>query len=53
MHDQSQIAAQGGVIQDLPPHSIVGGTPTVPIRDWHEKNIAIKQLIKNRKKNEC
>ena len=51
--DQSQIAAQGGVIQDLPPHSIVGGTPTVPIRDWHKQTIAIKQLTQKRKKNEC
>lgn len=48
--DRSQIAAQGGVIQNLINDSIVGGTPTVPIRDWHKQSVIIKQLIKNNRK---
>ena len=48
--DKAQIAAQGGVIQDVEPGSIMGGTPTVPIRDWHKQSIIMKQLILERKK---
>lgn len=46
--DKAQIAAQGGVIQDVAPGMIVGGTPAVPIRDWHKQSIIIKQLIAKR-----
>ena len=46
--DKAQVAAQGGVIQDIPPNQIVGGTPAVPIRDWHRQSIFLRQSIKKR-----
>jgi UDP-3-O-[3-hydroxymyristoyl] glucosamine N-acyltransferase len=45
-----QIAGQGGVIQDITKAGIMGGTPTVPIRDWHRQSIIMKQLIKRKGK---
>lgn len=48
--DGVQIAGQSGVIQDIEPGKIVGGTPTVPIRDWHKQSIIMKQLINKRTK---
>ncbi|MGX6959999.1 MAG: UDP-3-O-(3-hydroxymyristoyl)glucosamine N-acyltransferase [Rickettsia endosymbiont of Pentastiridius leporinus] len=46
--DGVQIAGQSGVIQDIEAGKIVGGTPTVPIRDWHKQSIIMKQLINKR-----
>jgi len=46
--DKAQVAAQGGVAQDIAPGMIVGGSPTVPIRDWHKQSIILKQLISKR-----
>lgn len=46
--DKAQVAAQGGVAQDIAPGMIVGGSPTVPIRDWHKQSIIMKQLISKR-----
>lgn len=46
--DQVQIAGQGGVIQDITKPGIYGGTPTVPISDWHRQSITLKNLIKNK-----
>lgn len=47
--DFVQIAGQGGVIQSINEAGIMGGTPAVPIRDWHKQTILIKQLINNKK----
>lgn len=46
--EQSQVAAQSGVIQDVEPKSIIGGTPSVPVKDWHRQTIIMKKLIKER-----
>lgn len=47
--DGVQIAGQGGVIQNIKsPGTILGGTPTVPIRDWHRQSIILKKLVKNK-----
>jgi UDP-3-O-[3-hydroxymyristoyl] glucosamine N-acyltransferase len=46
--DHVQIAAQGGVIQDIKEAGIMGGTPAVPIRDWHRQTIIMKKLINNK-----
>lgn len=48
--DFVQIAGQGGVIQDINKPGIMGGTPAVPIRDWHKQTIIMKQLIKDKGK---
>lgn len=44
--DQVQIAGQGGVIQDIKASGIYGGTPAVPISDWHRQSIMLKKIIK-------
>ena len=45
--DGVQISGQGGAIQDInQPGAIMGGTPAVPIRDWHKQTIIMKQLVK-------
>lgn len=45
----SMIAARGGVMSDIPPKSIMGGSPVVPIRDWHKGNAIMKKLINSNK----
>ena len=46
--DNVQIAGQGGVIQDIKEPLIMGGTPAVPIRDWHKQSIVLRKLIKRK-----
>lgn len=48
--DKAQVAAQGGVAQNIEPGKIVGGSPAVPIMDWHRQSIIMKQLLKKRPK---
>jgi len=48
--DGVQISGQGGVIQDIKEPGIMGGTPAVPIRDWHRQTIIMKKLISEKKK---
>lgn len=48
--DYVQIAGQGGVIQDITEAGIMGGTPAVPIRDWHKQTILLKKLVKGQLK---
>jgi UDP-3-O-[3-hydroxymyristoyl] glucosamine N-acyltransferase len=43
--DGVQVAAQSGVMHDLPAKMVVGGTPAVPIKDWHRQSIVLKRLI--------
>ncbi len=43
-----RIAAQGGVLQDLPDGVTVGGSPCVPVMDWHRQTIALKKLIQKK-----
>lgn len=40
-----QVAAQGGVIKNIDDGYIMGGTPAVPIRDWHKQSIIMRKLI--------
>lgn len=48
--DRVQIAGQGGVIQDIKEEGcILGGTPTVPLKDWHKQSIMLKNLVKNKR----
>ncbi len=48
--DGVQIAGQGGVIQDIKEPGIMGGTPAVPIRDWHKQSIIMKKLVRDKGK---
>ena len=45
----ARVAAQGGVIRDVGPGETVGGTPAVPVRDWHRQTIALSRLIGKKK----
>lgn len=42
----TQVAAQGGVIQNMGPGQVLGGTPTVPIKQWHKQSIMLARLAK-------
>ena len=44
-----QIAAQGGVIQNVDDDMIVGGTPAVPITQWHRQSIFLRNAVTKRK----
>lgn len=48
--DNVQIAGQGGVIQDIKKSGDMGGTPAVPVKDWHKQTILLKNLIKRKTK---
>lgn len=39
------VAAQSGVAQNVAPKEIVGGSPAVPIKQWHRQTIALKKLV--------
>ena len=38
----SKIAAQSGIMSDVEPKSILGGSPAMPIRDWHKATAVLK-----------
>ena len=40
----ANIAAQSGVINNIEPKQIVGGSPAIPVRQWHRQTIALKRL---------
>lgn len=48
--DKVQVAAQGGVVQNiLQEGMIVGGCPSIPIKDWHRQSVILKNLAKKNK----
>lgn len=49
--DQVQIAAQSGVAQDIATKQIVGGSPAVPIRQWHRQNFSLQKLANIKSNN--
>lgn len=44
-----KVAAQSGVMTDMPPGGTFGGSPAVPIRDWHRQTVAVTNLTKKMK----
>lgn len=48
----ARIAAQSGVMSDIPSGETHGGSPSVPIKDWHRQTVAVAQLVKQRKTND-
>lgn len=42
----AKIAAKSGVMNDIPPGASFGGTPAMPVVDWHRQTIALQRLIK-------
>ena len=44
----ARIAAQSGVMTDIPAGESYGGSPAIPVRDWHRRTIALDRLSKKR-----
>lgn len=44
----AKIAAQSGVMTDIPAGSTYGGTPAIPILDWHRQTAMMGKLAKSR-----
>lgn len=45
----ARIAGQSGITKDVAPGATMGGTPAVPIKDWHRQSILLSKLIKKDK----
>lgn len=41
-----KIAAKAGVMSDIPSGASYGGSPAIPVVDWHRQTIALQRLIK-------
>ena len=46
------VAAQSGVAQNIEDRQVIGGSPAVPIKQWHRQTIALKKLTKKRNSND-
>tara|TARA_B100001123_G_scaffold63616_1_gene69894 strand:+ start:263 stop:1291 length:1029 start_codon:yes stop_codon:yes gene_type:complete len=40
-----RIAAKSGVMKNIQDGEVIGGVPSVPIKDWHKHTIVLKKLI--------
>lgn len=45
-----QIAAQSGVMHSLESGKTYGGSPCIPIKDWHRQTVAVSELVKNKRR---
>ena len=43
---KAKVAAQSGVMNDIPVGESYGGSPALPIKDWHRQTVAIAKLNK-------
>jgi UDP-3-O-[3-hydroxymyristoyl] glucosamine N-acyltransferase len=48
----AKVAAQSGVIADIPDGLTYGGSPAVPVKDWHRQTVALANSIKKKHANE-
>lgn len=39
-----KIVAQSGIIRDIPDGETVGGSPALPVREWHRQTVALAKL---------
>ena len=46
--DGARIAGQSGVIRDIEPGATMGGTPAVPIRQWHRQSAHLARLARSK-----
>jgi len=46
----ARIAGKSGVMRDVPDGEIWGGSPAIPIRQWHRQTTALAQLVKPKAK---
>lgn len=47
--DGVKIAAQSGIMRSVDAGQTVGGSPAVPVREWHRQTVMMSKLIKDRK----
>lgn len=45
----AKLAAQAGVMSDVPAGATYGGSPAVPIKDWHRQTATVAKLVKDKK----
>jgi UDP-3-O-[3-hydroxymyristoyl] glucosamine N-acyltransferase len=50
--DGAQVAAQSGVMSNIPPREVQGGSPALPIRQWHKQSVILKKLTLSKKSND-
>lgn len=41
-----KIAAQSGVMRAIEDNGVVGGSPALPIKDWHRQTVVLQRLVK-------
>lgn len=46
--DGARIAGQSGVVKDIEPGATMGGTPAVPIRQWHRQSAILARMAKSK-----
>ncbi|MGB8602576.1 MAG: UDP-3-O-(3-hydroxymyristoyl)glucosamine N-acyltransferase [Rhizomicrobium sp.] len=46
-----KIVAQSGIIRDIPDGETVGGSPALPVREWHRQTVALAKLAGNALRN--
>ena len=44
----AKLAAQSGVMTDIPAGSSYGGSPALPIKDWHRQTVAVAAMTKKK-----
>ncbi len=47
--DGAKVAAQAGVMKDMKPGDVVGGSPAVPMMEYHKQTVALSRLIRKKK----
>ncbi len=47
----AKLAAQSGVVNDIPAGTTYGGSPAVPIKDWHRQTVTLARIIRQRAKD--
>jgi UDP-3-O-[3-hydroxymyristoyl] glucosamine N-acyltransferase len=47
-----KLAARSGVMEDIPAGAAYGGSPAVPVKDWHRQTLTLNKLIKQRGKTD-
>jgi UDP-3-O-[3-hydroxymyristoyl] glucosamine N-acyltransferase len=45
----AKLAAKSGVMSDVPPGASYGGSPAVPIKDWHRQTVTLTKLSHKRR----